>query len=76
MLVDLSSFSPALLATIGAIVLIAVLLSFWAIWHAFWRQFPSQQEKMIWLAVAVFIPFIGGIIYLLFGKNRGRRLES
>ncbi|NJB66861.1 hypothetical protein GGQ74_000501 [Desulfobaculum xiamenense] len=76
MLVDISTFSPALLAIIAAMVAVCLSLSFWAIWHAFWREFPSHQEKMVWLALAVFIPFIGGIVYLVCGRNRGRRYAS
>lgn len=39
------------------------------------KQFPSPAEKAIWWIVAL-IPFIGWLIYLIFGFRRGKRPET
>lgn len=43
------------------------------IWHAWNRVFPTQQERLIWLGVCVFVPVIGGLAYLLFGMRRAKK---
>ncbi|MDY7002314.1 MAG: PLDc N-terminal domain-containing protein [Thermodesulfobacteriota bacterium] len=57
------------------LVLLAVpiLPNLWSIWHAFYRDFPSPTEKMIWLGLAVFIPVLGGLAYIIWGRRRGRK---
>lgn len=50
-----------------------VFLNFWAIAHAFYRNFPTVQEKMVWLCLAVFVPVIGGLAYLFVGRKRGNK---
>ncbi len=48
-----------------------LVLNFWAISHAFYRNFPTIQEKMVWLCLAVFVPVLGALIYLAVGRKRG-----
>jgi len=62
---------------LGVLAMTAVCLgiSFWAIYHAYWREFPSIQEKMIWLVAVVFVPFFGGIAYLGWGRKRARKVS-
>ncbi len=67
---NLPSWFPAFLVVTG----VCICISFWAIWHAYQREFPTNQEKMLWMGVAVFVPFIGGIAYLGVGRKRGRLL--
>jgi hypothetical protein len=55
------------------VLTLPVFLNFWAIAHAFYRNFPTIQEKMVWLCLAVFVPVIGGLIYLFMGRKRGTR---
>ena len=50
-----------------------VFINFWAIAHAFYRNFPTIQEKMVWLCLAVFVPVLGGLIYLIVGRTRGTK---
>ena len=52
------------------LVALPILPNLWAIWHGFHHSFPSQQERLIWILLAVFVPVIGGIAYLLFGRRR------
>ncbi len=52
-----------------------ILPNLWAILHIFNCDFNTAQEKMIWIALAVFIPFLGGIVYLILGRRRGVRVS-
>jgi len=49
-----------------------VLLSIWAILNAVQKEFGSLEKKIVWTLVAA-IPFIGFIIYLLFGFRKGKK---
>ena len=59
------------IALAALMLTVPILPTLWSIWHAHFREFPSHNEKMIWLGVCVFVPVIGGIIYILFGRRRG-----
>ena len=52
-----------------------LVLNFWAITHAFYREFPTIQEKMVWLCLVVFVPVVGAVIYLFVGKKRGKSIK-
>lgn len=54
---------------IGATIL--TIPTLWAIWHVYHREFASVEEKKIWMALSIFFPTIGGVIYYFFGRNRG-----
>jgi len=62
--------SPLLLL----LLIVPILPNLWAIWHIFRSDFNTPQEKMAWLAVAVFLPVLGGIIYLIGGIRRARKV--
>ena len=53
------------------VLALPLFLNFWAITHAFYREFPTIQEKMVWLCLVVFVPFVGALIYLAVGRKRG-----
>ncbi len=58
-----------------ALVFAPALLNLWGIWHAFRHDFPSPAERLLWIGLCVFVPFLGGAIYLLFGLRRaGERM--
>ncbi|SME94373.1 PLD nuclease N-terminal domain-containing protein [Desulfovibrio gilichinskyi] len=71
---------PALPAETWIIILGSVglfaLLTLFAIWDAFKREFPSNMEKVGWIQLAIFIPFLGCLVYFLLGKNRGTKYEK
>lgn len=69
----LSNLPPLALAFL-LVTAVCICISFWAILHAFHREFPTSQEKMLWMGVAVFVPFAGGIVYMLVGRKRGRMI--
>ena len=62
--------SPAQIILIVLLIVLPILPNLWSIWHIFHRDFDTPQEKMAWLALAVFIPVLGGLIYILFGRRR------
>ncbi len=55
-------------------LLLPILPNLWAIWHIFRCDFPTAQEKMAWLVAAMFLPVLGGIVYLLLGRKRAKRV--
>ncbi len=55
-----------------AVALLSYALTCWALIDVAWRSFTSLGEKAAWAMVA-FIPFIGWLIYLMFGLGRGSR---
>lgn len=55
------------------IALIPMLPSFWAIWDVWKRSFPSFQQKALWLCLVVFLPVLGGLVYIIHLLLAGRR---
>ena len=52
-----------------------VLITFWAIFDAAQRDFGSIEKKAIWVLISA-VPFLGFIVYLIFGLKRGRKPAS
>ena len=52
-------------------ILIAVLPlpNLWSIWHIWSHEFASFQQKVGWLCLAVFLPVLAGIIYIVYGRR-------
>ncbi|MBQ7617494.1 MAG: PLDc N-terminal domain-containing protein [Desulfovibrio sp.] len=59
-------------------VLLAVLPlpNLWSIWHIWRHEFASFQQKASWLCVAVFIPVLGGLLYLALGRPKAGALVN
>jgi transposase len=57
------------------VMLLPMVSNLWSIQHAFYREFPTPQEKMGWIAVAVFIPVFGELAYIFFGRKRGKKAQ-
>ncbi len=55
------------------VLALPILPNLWSIWHIRSRYFISEQEKSLWFILAVFIPVIGGIIYILFGRRKASK---
>ena len=51
-----------------------VLLSFvfwiWMLVHAITNKALSDGERVAWVLVILFLHFIGGLIYFIFGRSR------
>lgn len=73
MLAELPDMSTGQLILFFLLLLLPVLPNLWSIQHAFHREFSSPQEKMGWIAAAVFIPVFGGLAYIFFGRKRGKK---
>jgi len=56
--------------TIVASGIFFLLLTWWAIFDVAYKDFGSFEKKLLW-AFIVLIPFIGCIIYLIFGRKKG-----
>ncbi len=63
-------------ALVAGVVGLFLLITWWAIWDAFKREFTTTVEKMVWVQLAVMIPFLGGLTYLFFGKRRGKKIHG
>lgn len=72
----LEQLSAGQIALVALAALVPILPNLWSLWHAYWRDFPSLNEKMIWLCLAVFVPVLGGLIYLFFGRKRGKKSNA
>lgn len=64
------------LVLIGCLLLLPILPNLWAIWHIFHCDFNTGAEKMGWLFVAMFLPVLGGLVYLFWGRKKGTRVIS
>lgn len=49
-----------------------LFISLWAIVDASGREFPTFNQKVVWMLVAS-VPFVGFVIYLIFGRWRGKK---
>jgi hypothetical protein len=66
----MSSLTPLQLALVIAILVLPIIPNLWAIWHIFRHDFATPAEKKGWIWLNVFLPVLGGIIYLLVGRRR------
>lgn len=61
--------------TVGWLLLlgfIAVVLWIYGIVDIIKGVGQGKRSKMLWLAVVIFFPIVGVILYFIFGKNYGR----
>lgn len=75
-MIPIPQLSPTAWAIVGGCTLCFVFTSWWAIRDAFSRQFASTNEKLFWVQLAVLVPFLGGILYAVFGRKRGKPAGS
>jgi len=66
----LSTLTTAGLAVFLVLAAIPIIPNLWAIRHALYHNFATNQEKMLWIGAAVFIPVAGGLAYIFFGRGR------
>lgn len=52
------------------VALIPVLPSLWSIWHIWGHEFGNPQQRALWLVLVVFVPVLGGIIYIFAGRPK------
>jgi len=51
------------------------LMTIWALVDVTMKRFPSGGEKAAWWIIAL-VPFVGCLIYLVFGFRRGKKPED
>ena len=56
----------------GVVSLVALCLWIYALIDCVKREFPGENEKLIWILVIVLANWIGALIYLFVGKPKGR----
>ncbi|QDW27642.1 PLDc N-terminal domain-containing protein [Pedobacter sp. KBS0701] len=67
-LVEINSNQVALFVIIPAILWLALILI--AIYHISRNSSMSFSVKVLWFIIILLAPFLGSIIYLMWGKNK------
>ncbi len=70
---QIPSMTPGQMALAALVLVLAILPNYIAIWQSFHRVFPTPLERMFWFLLAVFVPVLGGLAYLFWGRKRGRK---
>ena len=52
------------------LVMIPMLPTLWSIIHIWGHEGPTPQRRAVWLVLVVFLPVIGGIIYIFTGRKK------
>lgn len=52
------------------IAILPILPNFWSIWDIWNHAFQPPERRMIWLLVAVFVPVLGGLLYIFIGRKQ------
>lgn len=53
-----------------ALIFAPALVNLWGIWHSSCHKFPTEPERWLWMILCIFLPFLGGLVYLAFGYRR------
>lgn len=51
--------------------LLGFALFLWALIDCIRRQFPNQNDKILWLVLIILLGWIGPILYLIIGRKKG-----
>ena len=57
---------------IVVVILFPFLLTLWALADVLRREFPDSVQKLIWVLVILFFPFLGPVLYMILGSNSKR----
>lgn len=58
------------------ILLLPVVPTFWAIVDVAYRDFGTLKKKALWGTFIVFVPCLGGLVYLIFGRRQGTKIAE
>ena len=56
------------------VLLLPMVPTFWAIVDVAYRDFGSLKKKALWAGLVVFVPCLGGLVYLVFGRRQGTKI--
>jgi hypothetical protein len=55
------------------VALIPMVPTFWSIWHILNHEFEDATQRSLWLVLVVFLPVLGGVIYIIRGRKKALR---
>lgn len=58
------------------VLLVPMLPAFWSIWDIWSHSFKDYNQKMLWLILVVFMPVLGALIYIFWGRRHALRLSK
>jgi hypothetical protein len=67
---------PLKILMLAVIFGVPVIPTFWSILDIPKRRFATHKKKMLWFFVVATLPFIGGLIYILFVRQTTQPLEN
>jgi hypothetical protein len=56
----------------GALGLACFAFWLWMLIHSITNKGLADGEKIVWVLVIIFLPFIGSILYFFIGRPKGR----
>ena len=56
---------------IGLLALASIGIWIWALVDCIQREFPAQNDKIMWILIVALLGWLGGIIYLIAGRPKG-----
>ena len=52
------------------VVMFPMIPTLWSILHIRGHEFETPQQRALWLVLVVFLPCVGGIIYIFTGRKK------
>lgn len=51
------------------VAFIPMIPNFWSIWDIWTHAFPTPERRIYWLMFVIFVPVLGGLIYIFIGRK-------
>lgn len=58
------------------LLLLPILPNLWSVWDIWTHSFKDYNTKVLWLIIAVFLPVIGGLLYIFAGRRGARPYDA
>ena len=55
---------------VWGLLALPIVPNLWSIRHVGTHHFAQPTERFLWLAVCIFVPCLGGLAYVVFGRPR------
>lgn len=65
-------FSLLVILFLGALSLAGFAFWLWMLINAIANKGLSDGEKIVWVLVIIFLPFLGSVLYFFLGRPKGR----